>query len=505
MARSSFKIARSARRSGQCIIAGVFKILAGVGVLTAIVYFVRQGGNFGSPESKSAPLIDDHSPDEATLALCGRSTNDGHAIPFEMVYSDDKRQWIEFAADRFSRLCPNIQVKLTALPDIDAADAILSGRMSPTLWAPTDELALRYLEHRWKERGIRPPFNLAEKTELVRSPLVVLMWQDRLRVLSAILRKERSDEGIWMRAFCPRIPREPDLAGIPIEQMKPGSWSNWYSSLIAAPDLLKGKAVKPAVLPSISRGEPLPSLEELETWGRVKLGHAKPTRDSAGVGALFLMSYDYVLPPQERTAQADTKEPGAAHTSPQTREQNLVHRFESAFAKRKTGLGQWLRRCEAGLDSPPKNAQVLTSAIFSLGPEVYDGVVTYEHLALPFLDRVDVHGDALHKLVIVYSEPMLLAGHPAVVFDDRPERQEVARRWLRFLLSQPMQEKAIEWGFRPVNPAVTLSGYDVEQNRFLRLRRYGVLIQPSWQEAPRISGHTIQELMALWAEATGRN
>jgi len=212
------------------------------------------------------------------------------------------------------------------------------------------------------------------------------------------------------------------------------------------------------------------------------------------------------LPPQERTARADTKEePGAAHTSPQTREQNLAHSFESALAKRKTGLGQWLRRCEAGLDAPPKTAQILTSAIFNLGPTAYDGVVTYEHLALPFLDRVDAHSNAMRKLVMLYPEPLLLAGHPAVVFDDRPERQEVARRWLRFLLSQPMQEKAIELGFRPVNPEVTLRGYDVEQNRFLRLRRYGVRIQPSWQEAPRVSGHTIQELIALWAEVTGRH
>ena len=36
---------------------------------------------------------------------------------------------------------------------IEAADAILAGKVQPTIWAATDDLSLRYLEDRWSQRG----------------------------------------------------------------------------------------------------------------------------------------------------------------------------------------------------------------------------------------------------------------------------------------------------------------------------------------------------------------
>jgi ABC-type sulfate transport system substrate-binding protein len=107
--------------------------------------------------------------------------------------------------------------------------------------------------------------------------------------------------------------------------------------------------------------------------------------------------------------------------------------------------------------------------------------------------------------VIIYPEPMLVARHPAVLFTKNPEEQAAARRWIHFLLSKEMQEKAIDFGFRPANPDVSIRAYNVEQNRFLRLRRYGVLVQSRWVEAPRADGSLVQDLIALWGEVTGRN
>jgi ABC-type Fe3+ transport system substrate-binding protein len=132
-------------------------------------------------------------------------------------------------------------------------------------------------------------------------------------------------------------------------------------------------------------------------------------------------------------------------------------------------------------------------------------VVTYEHLALPLLARVDAHPDALHKLVIHYPEPTLVAHHPMIFFHASTEQTDAAQRWLKFLLSEPMQQKAIEAGFRPVSPGVTIRGYNVESNLFLRLRRYGVFVQPRLTEAPRPEANEIRELINLWGEATGRN
>lgn len=461
---------KAAPPQAPSVLSGVLHLLVVLGVLVAIGYFLRHGGNFGQQAPRHGQMVDDHLNSTQAAEFCGRASDAGRAIPIEMVYSDDKRPWMEFATNRFSRLCPNVQVKLTALADIDAANAIFSGQVKPTVWSPTDELSLRYLEHRFSQDGAPVPFQIADRRELVQSPLVVLIWQERQRVLKRILEQEPSPEGQWMRALCPLIAREPELKGVPIEHMRPGAWGTWFAAAQG------GGAAS-------TEGEPLPTLDEIRRWGQVKIGHSIPTRDSAGLGALFLMSYDYLLPPAERARGT----------------------FEAAFASRKAALQRWLRRCEAGLDAPARNARTLTDALFDLGPALHDGVITYEHLALPYLDRVEANAGALRKLVIYYPEPMLLARHPAVLFADRPERQEVASRWLRFLVSPPMQEAAIRWGFRPVNPQVTLRGYNVEQNRFLRLRRYGVLIQPSFVEAPRISGRLVQELIAAWADVTGRN
>lgn len=497
------------------ILLEITKVLVLVGILAALVYFFRRGGNFIKTPPGHSELVDTHNVTSEQIALCGQPTKDARPIVVEMVYSDDMRAWIDVATDTFMHRCPNIQIKTRALPDIDAADAILSGQLKPSIWAPTDELSLRYLDSRFRQRKGTIPFSLTSKTSLVESPLVLLIWQDRLRLLSAMLREERSPEGQWVRGPCALIPKEPDMSGLVIEAMVPGTWADWYGPLIApltAPQPVargKRKGAAPVLIPAARPiGDvPLPSLEDVKQWGRVKIGHTRPTRDSAGVAALYLMAYDYVLPPQERAAlgAADAADPVPATEAKQQADERVLRGFEEAYKAKKSKLGRWLRRCEAGLDAAPTNAPALTEAIFNAGPELYDGVVTYEHLVLPFLSRVDSHAAALRKLVIIYPEPTLLARYPAVLFDVLPPQKEATDRWLRFLLSKEMQEKAIEAGFRPTSPEVTVRSYNVEGNQFLHLRRYGVLLQPNLKEAVRADGALVQDLLSLWGEVTGRN
>jgi hypothetical protein len=131
--------------------------------------------------------------------------------------------------------------------------------------------------------------------------------------------------------------------------------------------------------------------------------------------------------------------------------------------------------------------------------------VTSEQLALPLLDRVDAAAGRLKNLVVVYPKPTLVARHPALLFAAPQESQEAARKWLAFLLSREIQQKAIEWGFRPASPEVRVHDYLVEQNRFLRLRRFGILTRPVLQEAPPPDGAQLHSLLELWGEATGRH
>lgn len=480
----------------------VLKVVTALLLLTWIGFAFSYGGDHVDTLPQDSHPLSVHPDSDEHKDICGAPSPSGRAVALEMIYSDEKRDWLELASDRFSHLCPHLQVKLRAMNDIEAADAIAGGQLQPTVWAPTDELALKYLEHRAKQRPGAQPLAGVEKTDLVQSPLVMLFFQDRLRVLSAALRQGRSDDGIWMNTLCSGIPREPDPTPMPLEKMVPGTWAELYAPLS------QPGAPRRAPAPEWRRfrDEPFPSLAEIEKWGRVKVGHAPPPSDSAGLAALYLLALDYTVNPAQRTPAQPSLMPEAegSEPPPPPPEQELGESFAKAFPEKKEALRKWLRRCEAGLPPAPRRAQALTASLFNTGASLYDGVVTYEHLALPFLERVDKSATAMNKLVVIYPQPALSARHPAVLLTATVEQRDAARRWLRFLLSKEMQEKAIELGFRSIHTEVTVRNHRVDQNRFLRLRRHVMTREPLGLEAPRIDGSVVQELLALWSEATGR-
>lgn len=485
----------------------LFKLLLSIGVLFLIGYFFSRGGNFETTPPEPVPLVDARTGSDTRNKLCGQTNPSGRPIPIQMVYSEDKRPWIEYAAGQFSQRCPNIQVKLTAMEDFTAISELLDGSLSPTIWAPTDELSLRLLQHRAQMSGKTTDWRFEVQHELVQSPQVLLMWQDRLDLLSHVLREQPSDEGTWVRSICAGIPRDPVVSGLSPEQMTPGTWLDLYSSLLPPP--VAETSRKPRV---VARGvrplseDRLPLLDEVTKWGQVKIGHAMPTRFVAGLSALYLLSYDYVLKPSDRDSmtQLDGQLPARSQKDLAI-QSHLAQAYATGFVAQRDILHRWLRRCEAGLDSDPRSVETLTESLFEAGPSRYDAILTQEQLTMRFLDKLDATAGSLKKLVVVYPKPTLIARHPAVRFPASTEQSEAADRWLGFLLSIEMQHKAIELGFRPGAPGVSIRDYVVEQNRFLRLRRFGILPQPVLHEAPRPDGRRLWELMELWGEATGRN
>ena len=483
----------------------VLKLTAGLLVLSAIGYFILRGGNFERTAPSPSRFLEFKSAPESNIDQCGMPTLDSRPLVIEMVYSEDKREWIELAADRFAKLCPNIQVKITAMQDFAAVHAFLAGELHPTIWAPADEMSLRYLDYRQSRSGSQPSAKDSEKSYLAESPLVLLMWQDRLRVLSTILRKEPSDEGQWVRGLCPLIPRNPILAGVPLEAMVPGNWADWYSPLLP-PLPQKTRGLVGSVPLATERVQP--SLDELKEWGQVKISHARPTHYAAGLGVLYLMANDYLLPPTAAPVAAldADDEPADAAAARQSSPESQTASFEKAFAENKANLRKWLRRCEAGIETELISEQALAEAMFNGGPADMDGVVTYEHMVLPFLGKIESHEESLLAMRVVYPRPTLLARHPAIIFNTvGSEQRNAARRWIAFLRDKEMQYKAIDCGLRPVNPDVSIREYDSEKNRFLRLRRYGILPQLHLTEPPGPSGRMVHELISLWGSATGRN
>ena len=440
--------------------------------------------------------------------VCGPPTPNGRPIAFSMLYSEEKRAWIEDAVDDFARLCPNIQVKLTAMGGLQSAEALLSGEQRPLVWAPTDELIVDYLLARWKTRA-RPEILLepSERTPLVRSPLVVLVWYDRLRMFQALLSAQTSPEGPWMSSLCALVPRDADPSNTLLEEQVPGRWVDWYDQSAAR-------------LPRPAAGErPLPSREELVRWDRVKIQHTSPTHSTSGFEVLYLLAYDYSLPPrQRRAAPADAGTGAEADAGADANFQETVvlgneqlrEAFAQGFAAKKEQLRHWLQRCQAGMPDFPRSTELATKRMLDEGSREFDGVVTFEHLALPLLQRIDRYPGARPDVRINYPQPTFVNEHAAYLLWPEargPEieaQRDAARRWLAYLRGQEQQQKAILHGFRPAID-LSLLDYDVEGNLFLSLRRHGVLPVLEVTEPPRLRGQPLADMLDVWKAAVGRN
>ncbi len=482
--------------SGDEIETGLLKLLAGMVILGLLTYFLVRGGNFARMVRKQSQLADAQYT-ATLLARCGKPSLSNRPIVVEMIYSQDARQWIEWAGDRFARQCSNIQVKLTAMEDFTAIDGLVSGQLRPTIWSPADDLSLSYMVHREHRSEPLPPWNPQDKVDLISSPLVWLIWEDRQRVLAHLWQAPKVPVGMWAETLCPLIPRNPEEAELPLQEMVPGSWSDWVglppASSPSGKPARKGVPVHSEL--SIASTTALPSAEAISSWGQVKIGYPRPTRHSAGAATLLLMAQDYLTPLAPRLDGAS-----ALGTEP-----TPAPELEGRLALHGESLRRWLRRCEAGIASPRPSEQALVDAMFHLGPRHFDAVVTYEQVALALLERIDAHAGSLPKLTVIYPRPTLIARHPAVLFSSPPEQREAAQRWLAFLRSPLAQEKALELGFRPALATRPLLDSAVEQNLFLRLRRYGVQPEPHLTEAARPSGKSLERLLALWAAATGRD
>src|SRR5262249_32969043 len=124
------------------------------------------------------------------------------------------------------------------------------------------------------------------------------------------------------------------------------------------------------------------------------------------------------------------------------------------------GFQQWLRSFEKGVARP---GGALTSSTGTLmremvlrGPSQYDCLLIYENLAIDYLEAARDRWGELH---VDYPEPNTWNEHPyyvlAVPWSDAAQR-EAAGEFLKFLMSEPIQKRALDHGFRPGNPSVSV-------------------------------------------------
>lgn len=458
-------------------------------------------------EGPPSPLLGDTRIMQADFReRCGRPTNGDEAIVVEILHSEDIKAWIEGAADVYMARCPNTQLRLRAMDDMSAVEALVSGTEAPTLWVPASVVALRYLEDRWEDRwehgDDKTPLLVEEGDALVRSPTVLFVWEDRYQALDPLVGGWGAKFAPWARSICAAVPTaisEEKLEATPREEMVPGSWIEWKRARLGETtpgetppgetpaDATSADATPPVAAP-LSEMPPEASDETLARWGTVAIDHTSPPRSGLGLLALYLMAHDF-----------------AALNSP---DGLTAEEFRQALVEGRAELVRWLRRCEAGLDKPLLSSLLLTETMFHVSGR-YDGVVTSERHVFEVLDRINEHGPMMRRARVVYPEPTLWSEHPEITF--RPgdpaseEPRAAAHRFIDLLRSREQQVRAVEVGLRPTHPEVVIREHDVRRNPFLRLRAYGIVLDAPTVEPPSLDGAAIRGLIEVWEDATLRN
>src|SRR5262249_36876968 len=101
------------------------------------------------------------------------------------------------------------------------------------------------------------------------------------------------------------------------------------------------------------------------------------------------------------------------------------------------------------------------------------------------IDYLEAARDRWGELYVDYPEPNMWNEHPYYILDvpwSDPAQRVAAAEYLKLLMSEPMQRRALEHGFRPGNPEVSLR---FAESPLTRHAGQGVLIElPGMCEPP---------------------
>src|SRR5262245_2351504 len=206
--------------------------------VVAIVLFTWKGSSNSSAIASDA----DAAPSGAGSAGPGPAAP---TVEITMLYSTEKKEWIEAAAIPFRKDHPEIKLTLNGKGSLAGAQAILDDKDKPTIFSPADTLIMNLAATDWETKGRSDMFATSRDKapqSLVITPLVFVIWEDRAQAL-----------------------------------------------LKAANGNITWKTIHKAVMSN----QGWPAVGGKAAWGFVKLGHTDPTQSNSGLQALYLMSLEF--------------------------------------------------------------------------------------------------------------------------------------------------------------------------------------------------------------------
>jgi eukaryotic-like serine/threonine-protein kinase len=205
-------------------------------------------------------------------------------------------------------------------------------------------------------------------------------------------------------------------------------------------------------------------------WGLFRFAHTHPAKSNSGLITLVLMAYEFAGKSRALTLTDITRRD-----------------FQAAFLEFERGVTRHG-------PSLTESTGTLMEEMVLRGPSEYDCLVLYENLAIDFMKTAEQNWGELR---VVYPDPNLWNEHPYYILDvpwsDR-RHQDAAAKFLRFLMSEPIQRQALKHGFRPGNPSVTARTPD---SPIARMQKYGIRLEiPRMAEPPR--AEVVSDLLSAY-------
>lgn len=208
-------------------------------------------------------------------------------------------------------------------------------------------------------------------------------------------------------------------------------------------------------------------------WGRFKFGHTHPNQSNSGLMTLIMLACEFHAKKSGLTVSEIMSSP----------------------------FQDYLTEFRAGVAGVSHSTGTLMKEMTLKGPTCYDALLVYENLAIEYAESAEGRWDALQ---VIYPEYNLWNENPYCILNTpwtTAEHQRAAEQFLAFLLSEPVQTRALDFGFRPANPRVPVKG---PHSPFERYAKYGLTVDlAATCEVP--SREVLENLQQSWVRcAPGR-
>lgn len=201
-------------------------------------------------------------------------------------------------------------------------------------------------------------------------------------------------------------------------------------------------------------------------WGLFKFGHTQPTQSNSGLMTLILLAYEH-----------------------HKKFSGLM--IEDAVAPE---FQEFLAQFERGVTGLSNSTGNLMGEMLYKGPASFDALMVYESVAIDYLKNAQGRWEDLQ---IVYPQHNLWNENPYYILNTpwtTAAHQRAAEEFLKYLMSEPVQARALEHGFRPGNPEVSVKG---PESPFVKYVANGLRLElPAVCQVP--SPEVIASLQQVW-------